>query len=160
MDTLFPLALRDRLTAARLLLATSLVAILAGGLMAGATAHVPTRYIMWMSAYLVLVVGVAQGVLGLVQALLPEQIPSRAWHLSEWMLFNVGNAGVIAGTLLDSSLIVTIGTGLFVAALVLFLISVQNTRGGWPLFIYRAMLVIACISAIIGLVLSFAGIGR
>lgn len=160
MDTLFPLALRERLIAARLLLVTSLVAILAGGLMAGATAHVPARHIMWMSAYLVLVVGVVQGVLGLVQALLPEQLPPKAWHISEWAIFNAGNAGVIAGTLLDSSLVVTIGTGLFVAALVLFLIGVQNTRGGWPLLVYRAILVIVCISAIIGLALSFTGIGR
>ncbi len=158
MNTLFPSALRERLTAARLLLVTSLVAILAGGLMSGATAHAPTRHIMWMAAYLVLVAGVVQAALGLTQALLPERLPSRAWHISEWVLFNVGNAGVIAGTLLHSSLIVTIGTGLFVVALVLFLIGVHNARGGWPLYVYRAILTIVCISAVIGLVLSFAGI--
>lgn len=158
MNALFPSALRERLIAARLLLITSLIAILAGGLMSGATAHAPTRYIMWMSAYLVLVVGVVQGVLGFTQALLPERVLSRAWHISEWIFFNVGNAGVIAGTLLNSVLIVAFGTALFVAALILFLFGVHNVRGGWPLYVYRAVLAIVCISAVTGVILSFAGI--
>lgn len=153
-------ALRERLAAARVFLATALLAILAGGLVAGATAHAPARLLVWMVAYLVLVVGVAQGVLGLGQALLPQRPPAPRWRAGEWVLFNAGNAGVIAGTLSGSTLWVTIGTVLFVAALIAFLFGVRGAGRGWLSLAFRAVLVITCIGACVGLALSLAGIAH
>lgn len=154
------LALRERLIAARLFLATALVAMLAAGFTAAATAHAPTRLLMWMVAYLVLVVGVAQGVLGLGQALLPVRLPSPRWHAGEWVLFNAGNVGVIAGTLRGSTAWVAVGTVLFVASLVAFLVGVRGAGRGWLLLVFRAVLVITCIGAYVGLGLSLAGIAH
>ncbi|HET6655116.1 MAG TPA: hypothetical protein VFH57_02620 [Gammaproteobacteria bacterium] len=141
-------------------MATALAAIVAGGLVAAAIAHDSSRHVVWMVAYLVLVVGVAQAVLGLGQALLPARLPSLRWRVGEWALFNAGNAGVIAGTLVARSVPVVIGTALFVIALLLFLTGLNNAGRGWPLQVYRAVLAVACIGAITGLALSLIGISR
>jgi hypothetical protein len=160
MTTLLPPALRERLVAARAFLVVAVAAILAGGLLAAAVAHAPTRPLVWAVAYLVLVVGVAQGVLGLGQAWLPARLPSARWRAGEWLLFNAGNAGVIAGTLLACSALVALGTALFVASLVAFLAGTRGAGAGWPLRAFRAVLAITCIGACIGLILSVTGIAR
>src|SRR6185312_9648817 len=79
MNTSLPYELRERLRAARPFLLTALLALLFAGFVAAAIAHAPTRSLVWMVAYLVLVAGVAQGVLGLGQALLPGQPPASRW---------------------------------------------------------------------------------
>lgn len=155
-----PPALRKRLMAVRIFLVTALVAMLAAGFTAAVIAHAPTRLLVWMVAYLVLVAGVAQVVLGLGQALLSAQPPSSRWRIGEWTLFNAGNAGVIAGTLSASTTWVAIGTVLFVASLVAFLFGVRGAGRGWLLFAFRAVLVVVCIGACVGLALSMAGIAR
>ncbi len=161
MHDLCPPALRERLLAARIFLVAALLAILAAGFVSAATAHAPSRPMMWMVAYLVLVAGVAQGVLGLGQALLPARPPSPRWRAGEWVLFNAGNLGVIAGTLAASTAWVTVGTVLFVASLAAFLAGVRGAgRGGWLLLAFRAVLVIVCLGACVGLALSIAGVAR
>ena len=153
-------ALRERLVAARGFLVTALLATLVAGFAAAATAHAPTRFLMWAVAYLVLVVGVAQAVLGLGQALLPARLPSPRWRIGEWVLFNAGNLGVMAGTLWTSTMWVAIGTVLFVASLVAFLVGVRGAGRGWLSLAFRAVLVVACIGACVGLGLSMAGVAR
>lgn len=161
MNNLVPSALRDRLFAVWVFLATALAAILAGGMVSAAMAHAPARPMMWMVAYLVLVVGVAQGVLGFGQALLPARLPSLRWRVGEWVLFNAGNAGVIVGTLLVSTWLTVVGTALFIASLVAFLIGVRGAgNGGWLLHVFRAVLAIVCVGACAGLVLSIIGIAH
>ncbi|HET7662999.1 MAG TPA: hypothetical protein VFK31_05095 [Rhodanobacteraceae bacterium] len=147
-------ALGERLAAARIFLITALVAMLVAGFTAAATAHAPTRLLMWMVAYLVLVAGVAQGVLGLGQALLPARLPSSRWRAVEWGLFNFGNVGVIAGTLWASAAWVVVGTVLFVASLAAFLFGVRGAGRGWLLLAFRVVLVVTCIGACVGLALS------
>jgi len=156
MNTPFPSDLRVRLGAARPFLLTGLAALLIAGFVAAAVAHAPTRPLVWMVAYLVLVAGVAQGVLGLGQALLPAQPPTPRWRAAEWLLFNGANAGVIAGTLLAAPALVAVGTALFVAALLAFLLGVRGAGRGWLLHVFRAVLVVTCLGACVGLALSFA----
>jgi hypothetical protein len=160
MKTALPFELRERLGAARPFLLTALAALLIAGFVAAAVAHAPTRPLVWMVAYLVLVAGVAQGVLGLGQALLPAQPPASRWRIAEWLLFNGGNAGVIAGTLLVSPALVAVGTVLFVAALAAFLLGVRGAGGGWLLHVFRAVLVVTCLGACVGLALTLTGITR
>ena len=152
--------LRERLGAARAFLATALAALLAAGFVAAAVAHAPTRPVVWMVAYLVLVAGVAQGVLGLGQALLAPRLPPPAWRFGEWLLFNLGNAGVIAGTLLAAPALVTAGTALFVAALAAFLLGARGAAAGWLLRVFRAVLAIAGLGACVGLILALTGFAR
>lgn len=155
IETLPP-ALRERLRAARWFVITAVLAIIAAGLISALTAHAGSRALMWVVAYLVLVVGIAQGVLGLGQALLPEKPPSARWHLGQWLAFNAGNAGVIAGRWLEWHGLVGFGTALFAFALIGFLISVRG-RGGWMLWLYRGVLWITLLGAATGLVFTLTG---
>lgn len=147
---------RARLLAARGFLATALLALLIAGFAAAAAIHAPTQALVWMVAYLVLVAGVAQAVLGLGQALLPATLPTPRWLAAEWALFNLGNLGVIAGTLLTSPALVALGTALFVAALLAFLLGARGAGAGWLLHAFRAVLVATCLGACVGLALSVA----
>ena len=121
--------------------------------MAAAVAHRPTQRLVWMSAYLVLIVGVAQIVFGAGQAWLSEHAPSLGWVAGEWVVFNLGNAGVIAGTLAGSFGLVMAGTALFAVGIALFLLGARGTRGGWLLG-YRVLLGLIFLSSLVGLALS------
>ena len=149
---------RARLLAARGFLATALLALLIAGFAAAAAIHAPTQALVWMVAYLVLVAGVAQAVLGLGQSLLPQRLPTASWQAGEWWLFNLGNAGVIAGTLLVLPALVAVGTALFVLALLAFLLGVRGGGAGWLLHAFRAVLVVTCLGACVGLALSVSGV--
>jgi hypothetical protein len=149
---------RERLAAAAPFLWTALLALLGAGFVAAAAIHAPTKPLMWAVAYLVLVGGVAQGVLGLGQALLPSRPPAPAWRHAEWWLFNLGNAGVIAGTLRVLPLLVALGTTAFVAALVAFLLGVRGAGAGWLLHAFRAVLVVTSLGACVGLALAVSGV--
>lgn len=132
-------------------------AIIAGGLVAAATAHHPAQKIVWLSAYLVLIVGVIQCVFGVGQALLSEPVPRATRVRTEWIVFNLGNAGVIAGTLTGMVALVFAGTLCFAAGIALFLF---GTRGGrYPRWLvgYRILLGLIFASALVGLGLSAAG---
>ena len=139
-------------------------AIIAGGLLAAvvglpgtATANLPLRHLAWASAYLVLVVGVAQVAFGAGQAWLSARAPKAGWVAGEWIVFNLGNAGVTVGTLCVWFRMVLAGTLLFAAGIALFLLETQGgARGGW-LVGYRALLVLIFLSSLVGLALALVG---
>lgn len=139
---------------ARPFLIVATLAILFGGGVAAAIAHAPTRQLVWMVAYLVLVAGVVQVALGLGQAFLAETLPSKRFRAGECVLFNLGNAGVIAGTLLSDYIVVVMGTLVFVASLAMFLMGLRGSARGWLVNALRAVLLITCCGAIVGLILS------
>lgn len=132
----------------------ALLAIVGGGLLSAALAHAPTRQLMWLVAYLVLVVGVAQGLLGLGQARLALSAPSPSLLAWQWCLFNGGNVLVITGTLRACPGSVSVGALLLLAALVLFLLGVRRASGGIMIHAYRAGLVLLGASALTGVVLA------
>ena len=135
-------------------MALGVAAIIAGGLVAAAVAQRPTEHPVWTSAYLVLIVGVAQIVFGAGQAWLPERLPSIGWITGEWIVFNSGNAGVIAGTLLGSFPMVLAGTALFAAGIAAFLLGTRGRmRSAWLLG-YRLVLGLIFLSSLAGLALS------
>jgi hypothetical protein len=134
--------------------ALGVAAIIAGGLVAAAVARHPAEHPVWTSAYLVLIVGVAQVVFGAGQAWLSERLPSSGWIAGEWIVFNLGNAGVIAGTMLGSFRIVLVGTVLFVAGIAAFLLGTRGpVRDGWRAG-YRILLGLVFLSSLAGLALS------
>jgi hypothetical protein len=143
-----------RWRAAKPFVALGVAAIVAGGLVAAVVARHPAEHPVWMSAYLVLIVGIAQIVFGAGQAWLSERPPSIGWIISEWIVFNLGNAGVVAGTLLGSFRMVVAGTLLFVAGIAAFLLGTRGPmRGGW-LSVYRILLGLVFLSSLAGLALS------
>jgi hypothetical protein len=133
---------------------TGVVAIIVAGTLSAALAHAPTRAAMWLTAYLVLVVGVAQIGLGVGQARLALWPPTAALLGSEWLLFNVANALVISGRLLVWPAAVTVGAVVLAVALGLFLRGVRGAGGGWLLQVYRLLVALLACSALVGVGLS------
>ena len=147
-------ATNARWRAARPFAWLGVAAIIAGGLVAAAVAHRPVQQLVWMSAYLVLIVGAAQIVFGAGQAWLSDRAPSPGWVAGEWVVFNLGNAGVIAGTLVGSFGMATAGTALFALGIALFLWGTHGSvRGGWLLG-YRTLLGLIFLSSLVGLALA------
>jgi hypothetical protein len=143
-----------RVVAAAPFFVVALLAITAGGVVAAVTAHAPSRALMWMVAFLVLVVGIAQAALGAGQTWLAASTPSLRLVALQCVLFNLGSVGVIAGRLMSSASLVASGTVVFVLALLLFLTGTRGARMGWPVIVYRLGVGLVGLSAMTGVLLS------
>jgi len=127
-------------------------AIFGAGLFSAVTARATTYHSAWLVAYLVLVVGVAQIALGLGQATIVSG-PLQPWRvMSEVVLFNLGNIGVVVGTLLAIPLGVDVGSALLVASLILFGQSVRGSdRRRVAVWGYLVLVVLLVASVIVGI---------
>jgi hypothetical protein len=131
------------------------VGVIAGGLVAAATAPSPSEHGSWAAAYLVLVVGVAQIGLAAGQAALSAHPPTSRVIRLEAVGWNVANALVIAGTLADVNVTVYAGGALLVVALAMFGYGVREaTSRHWPVYAFRALVVLLLVSIPTGLVLA------
>ena|SRR6185437_4671719 len=130
--------------------------IVAGGLIAGATARHPTEHEAWAVAFLVLVCGVAQIALGLGQSLLATTVPARHTIVTELVAFNAGCALVLVGTVAGRLVLTEAGSALLALALVLLFraVGVAGVRAGWLVNLYRALIAIVLVSIPIGLVIA------
>lgn len=129
--------------------------VIAGGFVAAVTAHAPTEHASWAAAYLVLVGGVAQVALGAGQTLLARHRPSARLVVVELLTWNLGNAAVVAGTVSGVAPVNDVGGALLVVALALLLASTRGPRqAGWPLALYRTLIVIVLVSIPVGLLLA------
>ncbi|MEO6899404.1 MAG: hypothetical protein ABI160_05505 [Mycobacteriaceae bacterium] len=131
-------------------------AIVAGGLTAAVTAHSPTRYGVWAVAYLVLVAGLAQVVLGVAQAVLATDVPSARHVAAELLAWNLGNAAVIAGTLADRVSLVFLGGALLFGGLILFVLAARGSERRWrqTRWAFRLVVGVLAVSIPVGLVLA------
>lgn len=135
----------------RLFTAVGAAAIIAAGLFSALTARAPSYHSAWLVAYLVLVVGVTQIVLGVGQSALAARGPRRGLVTAEFVLFVLGNLGVILGTLATLPLVVYAGSLLLVFALVGFAWAVQGSPSSKMLvWAYRLFVVLMIVSVIIG----------
>lgn len=128
--------------------------VVLGGLVAAATDPLDLAHGSWLAAYLVLVGGVAQYVMGHARTWpgATMQPPGVAWTgVGAW---NLGNAGVIAGTLADAPVLVDAGSALLVLALVVA-VHAAGRAGGILAWGYRLLLVVLLVSIPIGIVLSY-----
>ncbi|MEO8750267.1 MAG: hypothetical protein ABI384_07695 [Allobranchiibius sp.] len=132
--------------------------VLAGGLLAAATAHSPTRHGVWAVAYLVLVAGVAQVALGWGQALLATETPTGRLVAAELLAWNIGNAAVIIGTLIGALVLVYAGGALLVTGLVLFVLAARGGELRWrrTRWAFRLIVLILAVSIPVGLTLATA----
>lgn len=143
-----------RLSVALPFLVVAAIAIIGAGLVAAASAHAPSQPVVWMVAYLVLVVGTAQAALGVAQAWCSLVPPSTGFRMTQFLLFNAGNVGVIGGTLYAYWPVVLAGSVLFTMALTMFLYSSWKSRRGWPIHVYRLLLASLFVGAAVGTALS------
>jgi hypothetical protein len=130
--------------------------VVAGGLVAAATALAPSQLASWTTAYLVLVGGVAQAALGTGQALLTARPPGRPGIAAELTAWNGGNGAVLAGTLLGASWLADVGGVLLAAVLALMIAATGGAarQPAWPLHLYRALAALLLVSIPAGLVIA------
>lgn len=135
-------------------------AIVAGGLLAARTSAQPVSALVWLVAYLVLVVGLAQYALGLGQARLAAGAPSLSFVTLEWLVFNLGNAATILGTLAGEMLWSVAGSLLVAIATLQFAWGAFGARSHpWWRMAYYAVDAIIFASAITGVILAVRGRG-
>ncbi|HYI23946.1 MAG TPA: hypothetical protein VD767_00920 [Thermomicrobiales bacterium] len=144
----------DRWPAAAPFVIAGTASVIAGGLIAAVTAHDPTRHGVWTVAYLVLVGGVAQLALGIGQAIFTREPPGQTTTWVEFIGFNAGNAGVIAGTLTGQTWLVDAGSVLLAGALILFLRSVLGVPRTVPVLVYQVLIVFVLGSIPVGMLLA------
>jgi hypothetical protein len=123
--------------------AAGAVCVVAGGLVAAATALAPSQLASWTTAYLVLVGGVAR----------PPGRPGIAAEVTAW---NAGNGAVLAGTLLGAGWLADVGGILLAAVLALMIAATRGAarRPAWPLHLYRALAALVLVSIPAGLVIA------
>jgi uncharacterized membrane protein len=124
-----------------------------GGLLSAVSAPAPSYHSSWAVAYLVLVAGVAQVVLGLGQATVVRTQLSRRILAVELLSWNLGNAAVLAGTLLAVPAALYLGTALLIATLVLILLVTRHAPRRLALTATRVIIVLLLISMPIGILL-------
>lgn len=127
--------------------------VLAGGLLAAViAAPTPTRHGVWAVAYLVLVLGASQIVLGAGAALLAAAPPTARMVAVTAATFNVANVAILAGIVTGHGMLFDAGAVLLIAALVLFLNGVRNSdRRAWPLYGYRLFVGVLIVSIPFGM---------
>lgn len=140
-------------------LVAGIICVIAGGLLAAATAYVTTQKTAWATAYIVLVGGVAQIGLGAGVAWLSPAAGSR-WARWAFVGWNLGNIGVLSGQLAGLLVLTDIGTAILVAALVLVLVAARGRQGteapAHPavLFAFRALVLLLAVSMPVGVILA------
>lgn len=129
--------------------------VIAGGLVAAVAAPVASEQSSWTAGYLVLVAGIAQIGLGVGCAALAPRLPSRPSRAGILALWNVGNALVVMGVLLNLTVLVDLGGIALVIALALALRTVRHSKG--PAYLRRSYWLLAIVlglSIATGLVLT------
>ncbi len=133
-------------------------AIVFAGLFSAATARSTSYHSAWLVAYLVLVVGVAQIALGVGQSARAGAAPRAAIVASELVFFNLGNAGVILGTMIAASIWVDMGSVLLIVALAFFGWAVRSPeRRGPALWAYWALIALLLASVLVGVFFAHFG---
>jgi hypothetical protein len=128
--------------------------VVLGGLVAAVTEPLQLPLGSWLAAYLVLVCGAAQCAIGTVQDKLVTEPVSPGMFTVEFVAWNAANLAIIAGTLLGLTVLVDLGGGALLAALVLALWITKRARRGIVVWAYRACIAVMVVSIPVGLALA------
>lgn len=146
--------------------------VVLGGLVAAVTGPMELMHGSWLAAYLVLVCGVAQFVIGIVESVQGSGavLVPRSTGWTQLVCLNVGNAAVIVGTLTREPLVVDAAVVLLLVAfgIALFAARPEATQSvavlaGFPAdgvahrvltWTYRVFLVLLLVSLPVGAVLA------
>ncbi len=143
-------------TAARPFIVLAIAAIIVGGLLSAFFAAEPSRIIMWVSAFLVLVLGIGQLTLGTVVRHITGE-PRVTLAAAICALYNLAGFAIIAGTVQKDQFhyLVAIGSGgLWIALLGHMWLTQRSLEASWRGF-YYVMMVILLVSTAIGVSISF-----
>lgn len=139
-----------------LFVALGALAIVFAGLFSAVTARSASYHSAWFVAYMVLIVGLAQAALGIGQWWLASKPLRLSTVIVELLLFNIGNAGVVVGTLIAAPFWVYAGSIGILIALTFFASQVRSPRrGGIPLWGYRTLLVVLFVSVLVGVYFAY-----
>ena len=135
----------------------SFLAICAGGTLAAFTARKPSRFIMWLTAYLVLIVGIAQ--LGLAYSWLELNLHTGWITIAAFIVYNFGNLAVILGRALKSrtrwaKYSVYKGGLLLAISMAVLLYGAHGVALSWTSVLFYALTITILVSMPIGLMLS------
>jgi hypothetical protein len=146
----------DRSTTA--FLASSGVLIVAGGAVAAVNSAAPFGHGSWLAAYLVLVGGVSQVVLGAGRLALGAPRPVPALLRAQLVLWNLGSLAVPGGVLADAPTLVTVGSVALLWALALFASGASGVRREMRVraVVYLAIVVGLAASVVVGSALAHA----
>lgn len=129
------------------------LAIIFGGCVAAFSAHAPTQPLVWASAYLVLIVGVAQAALVYSLRSLANTSPAHQVAIA-FSTYNLGNLGVLGGTLTNTLWVVNTGGALLVVSLLICIYVVRKSPRSWLLWVFYLVVTTLLISIPIGLFLA------
>lgn len=130
--------------------------IVAGGLVAAVNSAAPFAHGSWLAAYLVLVGGVSQLLLGGGPLVLPAPDRSARLRRAQLGLWNAGTAAVAVGVFTDLTAIVFAGSAVVLAALGCFALGSGRGRAGARrrVTLYRLAIGSLAISVVVGCVLA------
>lgn len=136
--------------------------IVAGGLAAAINSAAPFAHGSWLAAYLVLVGGVAQLLLGVGCLALPAPRLSARLRRAQLGLWNSGNAAVAAGVLIGAFGLVIAGSVVLLAALAGFALGAGSAaaNGRGRLILYRFAILALASSVVVGSLLADGSPGR
>ena len=142
-------------------LASASVLIVAGGAAAAVNSAAPFGHGSWLAAYLVLVGGVSQVVLGAGRLALHAPPLTRGLPPAQLALWNIGSLAVPAGVLGDAPMLVTAGSAALLCALALFAAEARGLRREvrGRAVVYLAIVVALAMSVVIGSALADAAPG-
>ena len=134
------------------------LAVAASGAVSAASAFAPSYLASWAAAYLALVVGFAQAVIGAARVLVPARPPSRATAVSEAFAFDAAGVAVLAGTVLGRPAVTTAGAALLSIVLFVWARAERHSvqRGPWR-WAFRVMVSVLAVSVPVGVVLAWRG---
>ena len=147
----------ERWRPARAFVVIGSIFIVAGGLVAAVSGPTNFERGPWLAAYLVLVGGVAQVVLGGGQAWLAERVPPHRSTRTEAWSWNIGVVAVVIGTLASLPVLTSLGGLASAVALWLFLAGVHTVRPAprMAALLYRSVAAIVLVSIPVGLALAW-----
>jgi hypothetical protein len=132
------------------------VLITAGGLVAAVNSAAPFTHGSWLAAYLVLVGGVAQALLGIGRAGVTATRASARRRRRELVLWNGATLAVALGVLVDVPVVVALASAALLAALASFATATAAGAARWRRLAYHGLILALAASTLVGCVLAFA----
>jgi len=128
-------------------------AIVVGGLVAAGSAPARSEVGAWAAAYLVLVGGVTQILIGTAQALLTRRPQHRVAVDAQIAMWNTGTVAVVIGTATGLRVLGDLG-GLLLLVVLALSIRAVGRASGRAVWLYKAAVAALATSVIIGLILA------